>query len=68
MKKALSRLASTLMGALVATEKVSDLDMEDRCDDIHDAKMTLIDQCRAMAAPLAGLEQADRKPMHLLLA
>lgn len=50
MKKTLSRLASTLMDALVATEKVSDAAMDNRCDDIREAMLTLLDQCRRDAA------------------
>lgn len=50
MKKTLSKLASTLMDALTATEKVSDSVLDSRCDDIREAMLTLIDQCRRDAA------------------
>ncbi|MEN9493692.1 MAG: hypothetical protein RJA63_4141 [Pseudomonadota bacterium] len=50
MKKALTRLATTLMGALSANEPVSDVEIENRCDDIREAMLTLIDQCGRNAA------------------
>ncbi len=35
---------------LLATEKVSDADMSNRCDDIREVMLTLLGQCRPSAA------------------
>lgn len=50
MKSSLTKLASSLMGLLVATEKVSDADLSNRCDDIREVMLTLLDQCRRSTA------------------
>lgn len=38
------------MGLLVATEEVSDADLDSRCEDIREAMLTLLDQCRPNSA------------------
>ena len=50
MKATLSKLASSLMGLLVTTEKVSDSVLDNRCEDIREAMLTLLGQCRRDAA------------------
>ncbi len=38
------------MDLLVATDKVSDVDVSNRCEDIRETMLTLLDQCRRSAA------------------
>ena len=50
MKATLTKLASSLMGLLVAPEKVTSIDVDNRCEDIREVMLTLLDQCRRSAA------------------